>query len=157
MELKELNISYKEYHDISELSPGDRLLVGQAAKATENSYSPYSKFRVGAALRLSNGETITGSNQENMAYPSGLCAERTAMFYASARYPEARIEAIAIAASKDGKLCSQPATPCGACRQVMAEYQSRAGKDMKIILAGTERILEFRKVDDILPFIFDSL
>ena len=157
MEQKELNISYKEYDNVSELSPEDRLLVEQAVKATLNSYAPYSRFHVGAAVRLSNGETVSGSNQENIAYPSGLCAERTAMFYASSRYPEAAMEAIAIAASKDGELCSMPATPCGACRQVMAEYQTRSGKNMKIILAGSDKIMEFDKVDDILPFIFDSL
>ena len=140
-----------------ELSPADRALANAAREATNNSYAPYSHFSVGAAALLENGITVSGSNQENAAYPSGLCAERTAMFYASSRYPEAAMEAIAIAASKDGELCSMPATPCGACRQVMAEYQTRSGKNMKIILAGSDKIMEFDKVDDILPFIFDSL
>ena len=157
MTLKEINICYKEYGSIGELPEDDRKLALEAVKATENSYSPYSGFHVGAALRLSNGKTVCGSNQENIAYPSGLCAERTAMFHASHSYPDAAIEAIAIAASQNGKICEEPASPCGACRQVMAEYQTRSGHDMRIILAGTGKVLVFEKVDDILPFIFDSL
>ena len=157
MKIKELNIRYREYEDISGLSSGDRLLVEEAVKSTANSYAPYSGFHVGAALRLSNGEIVTGSNQENAAYPSGLCAERTAMFYASARYPDAVMEAIAIAASQNGELCSLPASPCGACRQVMAQYQRKSGQEMKIILAGKEKILVFDKVEDIMPFVFDNI
>ena len=157
MTLKEINIRYKEYGRMEELPEDDRILAQEAVKATGSSYSPYSGFHVGAALRLSNGEIVRGSNQENIAYPSGLCAERTAMFYASATYPDSDITAIAIAASQNGEICRKPATPCGACRQVMAEYQTRAGKDMKIILAGTEQVMVFDKVEDILPFIFDSL
>ena len=157
MTLKEINIRYKEYGSMAELPEDDRILAQEAVKATGSSYSPYSGFHVGAALRLSNGEIVRGSNQENIAYPSGLCAERTAMFYASATYPDSDITAIAIAASQNGEVCRKPATPCGACRQVMAEYQTRAGKDMKIILAGTEQVMVFDKVEDILPFIFDSL
>lgn len=157
MTLKEINISYKEYGGIGELPEEDKELALAAVKATESSYSPYSGFRVGAALRLSTGEIIRGSNQENIAYPSGLCAERTAMFYASAAYPDADITTIAIAASQKGEICEKPATPCGACRQVMAEYQTKTGQNMKIILAGTRQVMVFEKVDDILPFLFDSL
>ena len=140
-----------------ELSEQVKTLIDAAKDATSNSYSPYSGFRVGAAVRFSNGETVAGSNQENIAYPSGLCAERTAMFYACSRYPDAAIEAIAITASQNGEPCRLPASPCGACRQVMAEYQTKAGRDMKIILAGKEKTMVFGKVDDLLPFIFDSL
>ena len=157
MVLKELNIRFREYENISELAEEDRLLAEEAVKATANSYSPYSRFHVGAALKLSNGKIVHGSNQENIAYPSGLCAERTAMFYASAEYPDAGMEAIAIAASKNGQICEMPATPCGACRQVMAEYQDKSGRQMKIILVGSKKIMIFGKVDDMLPFIFDSL
>ena len=157
MTQKEIRILYKEYGSTGELPDMDRQLVEAAVKATANSYSPYSRFQVGAAVRLSGGEVICGSNQENIAYPSGLCAERTAMFYASSTHPGAEMEAIAIAAVKDGKLCSLPASPCGACRQVMAEYQTRAGKEMRIILAGAEKTLVFDRVDDLLPLIFDSL
>ena len=154
---KEINISYREYDFANELPENERILAEKAIEATNRSYSPYSKFHVGAAVKLSNGEIITGANQENIAYPSSLCAERTAMYYASAAYPDIAMEAIAIAASQNGRLCEQPASPCGACRQVMAEYQTKAGKNMKIILAGAKKILVFERVDDILPFIFDSL
>ena len=154
---KEINISYREYDFANELPENERILAEKAIEATKRSYSPYSKFHVGAAVKLSNGKIITGANQENIAYPSGLCAERTAMYYASAAYPDIAMEAIAIAASQNGRLCELPASPCGACRQVMAEYQTKAGKNMKIILAGAKKILVFERVDDILPFIFDSL
>lgn len=154
---KEINIRYTEFRSLDEMPEQDRLLAESAISATANSYSPYSGFRVGAAVRLSNGETICGSNQENIAYPSGLCAERTAMFYAHSKYPEAVIEEIALAGVKNGNLCKLPVSPCGACRQVMAEYQVKSGRQMKIILAGAEAIYVFEKVEDILPLVFDSL
>ena len=121
MTQKEIKICYSEYDSLSGLCEEDRILAEKAIEATANSYAPYSGFCVGAAVRLSDGKIITGSNQENIAYPSGLCAERTAMFYAHAQYPDAGIIAIAIAARQDGDLCETPASPCGACRQVMAE------------------------------------
>ena len=154
---KKIIISYTEYDNTGELSAQDRILAEAAVKATRNAYTPYSHFNVGAAIRLSNGEIVTGTNQENMAYPSGLCAERTAMFHASAQYPDAAMEALALAAVKNGELCPVPATPCGACRQVMAEYQDRGNRPMEIIMVGSEKIWKFSRVDDILPFIFDSL
>lgn len=154
---KEINIKYEEYGSPDELQECDRELVAAASDATANSYSPYSKFQVGAAVRLGNGKIVSGANQENIAYPSGLCAERTAMFYANASCPGVPMEAIAIVARQDGKFCESPAAPCGACRQVMAEYQTLTGRNMKIILAGSRKILVFEKVDDLLPFIFDSL
>ena len=154
---KKIIISYTEYDNTGELSAQDRILAEAAVKATRNAYTPYSHFNVGAAIRLSNGEIVTGANQENMAYPSGLCAERTAMFHASAQYPDAAMEALALAAVKNGELCPVPATPCGACRQVMAEYQDRGNRPMEIIMVGSEKIWKFSRVDDILPLIFDSL
>lgn len=154
---KKIIISYTEYDNTGELSAQDRILAEAAVKATRNAYTPYSHFNVGAAIRLSNGEIVTGANQENMAYPSGLCAERTAMFHASAQYPDAAMEALALAAVKNGELCPVPATPCGACRQVMAEYQDRGNRPMEIIMVGSEKIWKFSRVDDILPFIFNSL
>lgn len=117
---KEIKISYMEYDSIEQMNPEDRELAQAAINATKHSYAPYSKFNVGAAVMLEDGEIITGSNQENAAYPSGLCAERTAMFYASANRPDKAMTKIAVAAGQDGKLCDSPATPCGACRQVMA-------------------------------------
>ena len=154
---KEIKIAFTEYAGAAELEAEDKTLVEKAIEATKHSYAPYSNFNVGAALLLDNGEIVTGSNQENAAYPSGLCAERTAMFYASSQYPQHAILKIAIAATQGGVLCGNPATPCGSCRQVMAQYKLRGGNPMQIILAGGEKILKFEKVDDLLPLIFDSI
>ena len=157
MTSKEIKIAYIEYESIDQLEAQDRKLAEAAIEATEGSYAPYSGFNVGAAVRLDNGEIIKGSNQENAAYPSGICAERTAMFYAAATYPENAIEAIAVTASQNGILCGNPATPCGACRQVMAQYQTKGGKPMAIILVGGKKIWKFDRVDAILPLIFASI
>lgn len=157
MTKKELTIEYSEFASISELSQEDRTLAEAAIEAIGGSYAPYSHFNVGAAVRMSGGRIFTGANQENAAYPSGLCAERTTMFYASAQLPHESMESIAIAASQNGVLCPTPATPCGDCRQVMAEYQSKGGHDISVILVGGERIWKFENVESVLPFIFDSL
>jgi cytidine deaminase len=157
MTSKEIRIVYNEYESLDQLDPRDRELAEAAIEATKGSYAPYSHFNVGAAVRLDNGEIIKGSNQENAAHPSGICAERTAMFYASANFPENAITSIAITASQNGKLCETPATPCGACRQVMAEYQYKGKHPMEILLIGGKKIWKFGKVDDMLPLIFDSI
>ena len=157
MTSKEIKIAYQEYDSIEQLSSMDRELAEAAIQATEGSYAPYSKFNVGAAVRLDSGLIVKGANQENAAYPSGLCAERTAMFYASATYPESIMTGIAITASQEGVLCDNPVTPCGACRQVMAQYQTKGGKPMNILLVGGSKICKFEKVDDLLPLIFDSI
>lgn len=154
---KELNISYREYASAGEMEPADRELVEAAVRATGGSYAPYSNFNVGAAVRLSDGRVFCGSNQENAAFPSGLCAERTAMFYASATCPDTPMVSIAIAGVQNGELCECPATPCGACRQVMAEYQKKGGMDMSVILAGRSKIWKFNRIDDLLPLIFNSI
>lgn len=152
-----LEITYEQYGSVEELSAEDRELAEAAVQAITGSYAPYSKFNVGAAVRMSDGTIVTGANQENAAYPSGLCAERTAMFYANAHYPDKAMTAIAIAASQGGVLCEEPATPCGQCRQVMAEYQTKGGRPMSIILVGSKAIYKFDRVECVLPFIFDSL
>lgn len=152
-----LEITYEQYGSVEELSAEDRELAQAAVQAISGSYAPYSKFNVGAAVRMSDGTIVTGANQENAAYPSGLCAERTAMFYANAHYPDKAMTAIAIAASQGGVMCEEPATPCGQCRQVMAEYQTKGGRPMSIILVGSKIIYKFDRVDCVLPFIFDSL
>ena len=157
MEQKILTIDYTEYSSIDELSADDRELVLAAREATSGSYSPFSRFMVGAAVRLADDIVVKGANQENAAFPSGLCAERVAMFYANAAYPDVPVEALAIAASQHGEFCRMPASPCGACRQVMAQVQKRSGKKMRIILAGSEKIYIFPSVDSILPLIFDNL
>ena len=154
---KEIKIAYQEFAAIDELEPKDRELAQAAVEATELAYAPYSKFNVGAAVLFEDGVIIKGSNQENAAYPSGLCAERTALFYASASRPDKAMTAIAIAASQNGSLCETPATPCGACRQVMAQYQLKSGLPMSVLLVGAHKIWKFEKVDDLLPLIFDSI
>ena len=157
MDKRQIDITYLEYGSLGELSAEDRDLAARAIEATRNSYAPYSGFHVGAAVRLDDGTIVTGANQENIAYPSGLCAERTAMFHAAAEYPDTPMQTIAIAAVSGGTLCAEPATPCGACRQVMAEYQTRGGHPISILLVGAEKIWKFSRVDNLLPLIFDSL
>ena len=154
---KEIKIAYLEYESADQLDPQDRQLAKAAIEAVGNSYAPYSHFNVGAAVMLEDGEIIKGSNQENTAYPSGLCAERTALFYAGATYPDKAVIKLAIAAGQNGKLCDTPATPCGACRQVMAQYQFKGGRPMEVLLIGARNIWKFSKVDDLLPLIFDSI
>ncbi len=157
MTRKEIKIAYTEYESLNQLEAEDRALAEAAIEATASSYAPYSNFNVGAAVLFKDGVIIKGSNQENAAYPSGLCAERTALFYASASRPDIPMTAIAIAAGQNGTLCPSPATPCGACRQVMAQYQTKSGCPMRILLVGGDKILRFEKVDDLLPLIFDSI
>lgn len=140
-----------------ELSPEDRHLVDLAREATHRSYAPYSKFCVGAAILLSNGEIVTGSNQENAAFPSGTCAERTACYYAHFRYPEAKFETIAIAArGTDGLEIANPVAPCGACRQALLEYETLAGKNVKVILIGRDEIYILPSVSSTLPLAFSE-
>ena len=153
---RKLIISYKEYA-FDELSGEDRQLVEAAVGAMRNAYSPYSNFKVGAAVRLSDGSIVIGSNQENAAYPSGLCAERTAMFAASAQHPDLAIRSLAVAGGLNGQLEDIPASPCGACRQVMAQYQRKAGAPLSVLVVGAEKVWKFDRVDDLLPFIFDSI
>lgn len=157
MTTRQLLIEYIDYNSIEEMEPQDRELVLEAIDAQKGSYCPYSHFRVGAALRLEDGTIVKGSNQENNAYPAGLCAERTAMFAAGANYPDKAFDTLAIVGSDSNGICETPATPCGECRQVMAEYQAKGGRPLKIILVGRNKIQKFLKVDDLLPFIFDSI
>ena len=154
---KEIKIAYQEYASLQELSQEDLRLAQAAIDATSQAYAPYSNFNVGAAVMFTDGEIVSGANQENAAYPSGLCAERTALFYASSSRPDTAIKALAIAAGQNGKLCETPATPCGACRQVMAQYQTKGGRPMAVILVGADKIWKFEKVDDLLPLVFDSI
>ena len=154
---KKYIINYEEFSSASQMTPEDQEMVAAALDAQKGSYSPYSHFQVGASLKLENGLVLKGANQENAAYPSGLCAERTVMFYAGANYPDIPFDTLAIAGSDHGVLCESPASPCGACRQVMAEYQKKHNKPFNIIPVGSKRIRKFHCVDDVLPFIFDSL
>lgn len=138
-----------------ELPLAEQRLVDLARRAFLRSYAPYSHFSVGAAILLDNGETVTGSNQENAAYPSGLCAERTAAFYAHSTYPEARFVAIAIAArGTDGEELADPISPCGGCRQALLEYETLADHNVKVILAGRDRLYILPSVRATLPLAF---
>lgn len=138
---------------VTELDAADQALWEAALEAAQLAYAPYSHFQVGAALRLSNGQVITGSNQENIAYPSGLCAERTALFYAGAHYPQEAICSLAIIAVSQGKIQPQIA-PCGACRQVMVESEQRSGHPMRILLCGAESVYLIHSAKSLLPFTF---
>ncbi|MCR5039145.1 MAG: cytidine deaminase [Bacteroidales bacterium] len=140
-----------------ELSLNDRTLVDKAKEMTYQSYAPYSHFSVGAAALLDNKVIITGSNQENAAYPSGICAERTTLFYAQAQYPDAAVQTLAIAArNESGDFTKSPCSPCGACRQVMLESQVRGGIPMRVLLYGSDYIYELACVEDLLPLCFTS-
>ena len=154
---KHIDIRFEEFSALGDLNAEDRELAQAAIEGMRGSYAPYSHFNVGAAVRMSNGQIVRGANQENAAFPSGLCAERTAMFAASAKYPDKDMCSIALCGGLYGKLTEDPATPCGACRQVMAQYQAKSGKPMSVIMVGARKIWKFEKVDDILPLIFDSI
>lgn len=149
----DINISIESYQ-LDELSPQDQELVQAAIEATKNAYANYSRFYVGAALRLENGKIVIGANQENAAFPSGLCAERTAVFAAQANYPDSPIETLAIAGRNEKGVLPNPITPCGACRQVILEIEDRYKKPIKILLYGTQKIYCVRSVKDLLPLSF---
>lgn len=157
MKIKKIQVEVEEYASIAELVEGDRQLLELAVKSINKAYAPYSHYRVGAALRLSNGEVIRGNNQENAAYPSGLCAERVAMFYAKSMFPDERIESIAIAARSDDFIIQDAVSPCGACRQVMAEYQTQQKSSIRVIMKGEKGpVLVVKAIDDLLPLLFHA-
>lgn len=154
---KNFSISYEELQHWSELNPEDIELVQRAFEVSANAYAPYSKFLVGASLRMEDDSIILGSNQENIAYPSGLCAERVALFYAGAIYPTIKVRKICIVAKGDLIPKENWVSPCGSCRQVMAESQNRQNEPIEIILVSqNNRVLIFNSVFDLLPFIFTS-
>ena len=153
MKEKEI-ISKVRIYDYEELSEADRELIAKAKEATQPSYAPFSKFCVGAAARLSDGRIVTGSNQENAAFPSSLCAERTALFYANARYPEKSVEELAIAAYAHGAFLKAPIPPCGACRQVILGGEERSGHPVRILLFGEEGTYVGDSVKALLPLQF---
>ncbi|MEN8121123.1 MAG: cytidine deaminase [Bacteroidota bacterium] len=153
---KKITTTIYEYDSVKELSSEDQELVTKAKKITEHSYAPYSHFHVGAALILENGEIITGTNQENAAYPSGLCAERVALFWANSQFPDVAVKAIAIAAKTNGGFTPAPVSPCGACRQVLLETETRFKKPIKIILAGDQKVEVIENARSLLPINFDE-
>lgn len=151
----EIKISFKEYPSAQHLDAPDQELCRQAVNAMQNSHSPYSKFRVGAALRLKSGKIILGSNQENAAYPSGLCAERVALFHWGANHPDDPIEAMAVTAYTDEFPLLKPVTSCGSCLQVLAEYEKKQGSPVKVILYCQEGpTWVVNGIETFLPFLF---
>lgn len=157
MKLKSINISYKSFEDKSEMDDISQELIKRAEEVLENAYAVYSQFQVGAALLLDNGEIVTGNNQENIAYPSSLCAERVALYYCKAHAPNAVVKRIAIMAkSKKGELL-EVISPCGACRQVMSEYERIQSEPMEVILKGEgSSMMVFESVADLLPLSFNT-
>lgn len=158
MQEHKLEVKYQIFDNISSLSSMDQELVTEARESSNHAYAPYSNFFVGAAVRLENGVIVRGSNQENAAYPAGLCAERVAVFAAGAQHPEIKIISIAIAAHpKDAKYHTAAISPCGDCRQVMAEYEHRYGRDIRLIMESDGgKFIVSPNIRQLLPFLFSA-
>ncbi|MGZ9735233.1 cytidine deaminase [Flavobacterium sp. GNP002] len=157
--MKEITITtqFKVFDSVQELPNEIQDLMTQAIEVRKNAYAPYSKFRVGVAIFLDNGKTVLGSNQENVAYPSGLCAERVAIFYAGAVYPEAKILKMAITAASDSNQTTAPIPPCGSCRQSIAEYEIKQETPIEIYFMGEiGAIYKSESLKNLLPFMFDK-
>ncbi|NOQ26611.1 MAG: cytidine deaminase [Bacteroidales bacterium] len=153
---REIKSIIVDYNSPAELNDELQNLIQKAKSAAKKAYAPYSEFRVGAAVLLENNEIIEGNNQENAAYPSGLCAERVAIFYANSKYPNIEIKAIAITAiTKDGFI-KEPIPPCGSCLQVMLESEQRANKPIQVLLFGTNKITVAENIQQFLPIYFNK-
>lgn len=158
MERKEVSITYYALDGIDSLPEKDRDLVLSARATADDAYAPYSKFYVGAAVRLENGEVCTGNNQENVSFPTGLCAERVALFAASSQNPGLRMEALAVYAHTDQFEMHEPVSPCGSCRQVMNEFEMNQGTPMTIYLLGkNDKIIKLDSASSLLPLLFKEL
>ena len=157
MKIIKIEINLEVFSSVSELPVSIQRLMNKAHEARENAYAPYSRFKVGAALQLGSGDIVTGNNQENAAYPSGLCAERVAIFHAGSQNPDAIIVSMAITAKSLNSILTTPVPPCGACRQVLAEYEVKQDPSIEIYFMGeTGRVVKANSVKDLLPLIFDS-
>ena len=155
--MKDLTItSVIKVYEYDELNDTDRALLDDAIEATRRSYAPYSHFSVGAAALLANGVVVTGTNQENAAYPSGLCAERTTLFYANSQYPDQAVVTLAIAARTEKDFIDTPIPPCGACRQVILETEKRYKQPIRILLYGKKCIFVVQSIGHLLPLSFDA-
>jgi len=155
--MKEIKIesNFIVYNSINELPDDIKSLMDEAINAREKAYAPYSKFEVGTAMLLDNGEVVTGNNQENASYPSGLCAERTAIYYAGSKYPNAKILKIAISASSKNQETSTPIPPCGACRQAISEYEEKQNLPIEIYFMGkVGEVVKSDSLVNLLPFVF---
>lgn len=152
---KTICTTLQEFERIDELPPEIQNLMKEAQQVRDKAYAPYSKFKVGAAVLLENGEILIGSNQENASYPSGLCAERTAVFHAGAKFPEEKIIAIAITAKSSERKVNSPVSPCGACRQAIAEYEIKQNRSIQVFFMGeTGKIIKSSSVLNLLPLAF---
>lgn len=156
MKKREIISVLTDYNSSAELEKTYEELINNAKKAAESAYAPYSKFKVGAAVLLGNGQIIRGNNQENAAYPSGLCAERVAIFYASAQYPDQQIKAIAVAALNADGYTKEPIPPCGSCLQVMLESENKSKGSVKVFLYGENKITSAESIKQFLPVNFNS-
>jgi len=156
MQKKSINIIYQSLK-LDELSNEDQDLITASEKIRDKAYAVYSDFYVGAALLLNNGDTVLGNNQENIAFPSSLCAERVAIFYCKANYPDSKIRKIAITAKSIKEAYKEVVTPCGSCRQVISEYERNQKSPIQIILKGDKEVLIFDSINDLLPMSFETI
>jgi cytidine deaminase len=157
MKLTSINITIQIFPDSTTLDPADALLLEAARQATGSAYAPYSRFRVGAALRLSNGNILSGSNQENASFPAGICAERVVLSAASAGFPGIAITDLALTYINESGAGNRPISPCGICRQTLAEYEQRFGRFIRLVLGGISgEILIINRATDLLPFAFSN-
>ena len=157
MKKEKISFELTIFDGLFELSDADQTLMGQAVAARKNAYAPYSDFKVGAAVLMGNGEVVIGNNQENASYPSGLCAERVAIFQAGARYPGMPVKAIAISAASKNYKVEMPAAPCGNCRQSISEYETRQKSPIRLLLMGeTGKVFQCNSLADIMPLAFNS-
>ncbi|HNT92925.1 MAG: cytidine deaminase [Bacteroidales bacterium] len=154
MNKREVNISFTEYQKSDELPDADKKLVAEAVDAASGAYAPYSGFRVGAAIMLDDGTVVRGANVENAAFPSGSCAEKTALSYMVANYGERQAVAIAITALSDGQMTEEPVPPCGNCRQMLIEEEQRGGKPIRVILAGHSATYVLESSQALMPLSF---
>jgi len=157
--MKEVNIqsTFYIFNDVKDTPTDVQQLMQEASKARDNAYAPYSKFHVGAAILLDNNEVVTGSNQENASYPSGLCAERTAIYYAGAKFQDAKILKMAIIAGSTKNTTTKPIPPCGACRQAIAEYEIKQESPIEIYFMGeTGKVVKSNSLANLLPLLFDK-
>ena len=154
MNKKSLNIEYLEYDSLAVMNNEDKSLLKEADDNLKNAYAPYSNFKVSAVCQLEDGTTVKGTNQENGAYPSGLCAERVAIFAAKSQFPNKKVAKIVITTAQTS---STPVSPCGACRQVLIEYEVTQNQPIELIMkSGNSKVWQFKSVHDILPFAFDG-
>jgi cytidine deaminase len=152
-----LHIPVQIFQDFTELDPSDALLLEAAREATVHAYAPYSEFRVGAAVRLINGQILSGSNQENASFPAGICAERVVLSAASASFPGTAIMSLALTYINKSSTSNRPISPCGICRQTLAEYEQRFNHPIRLILGGISgEIFILNRATDLLPFAFSK-